>query len=231
MAATFTMGKFIAGIVISILVASVVSVGVSTLLITGPEGPEGPQGEQGVQGEQGAQGEAGPAGATGATGPQGATGAKGDTGDTGLQGPQGEQGPYAPDYDSGWVDIADKNGAYFTLTHNLASTDVIVEVTGKATVDGGAHQRHYGLTGHIPGFTQTYGGTSSDVGYCVVETGDGGFAIAGYTYSFGAGGYDVWLVKTDSSGVMQWSQTYGGTSDDYGYCVVETGDGGFAIAG
>jgi hypothetical protein len=234
------MGKFIAGVVISILVATVVSVGVSTMLITGPQGETGPAGATGATGPAGATGATGPTGPAGAAGSQGPAGAQGSPGEPGAQGPQGiegpvgpqgEQGPYAPDYDSGWVDITDKNGEYFTLTTDVGSTDFIVEITGKTTADGGAHQRHLGLTGFISGFKKTYGGTSDDVGYCVVETSDGGFAIAGYTDSFGAGQYDFWLVKTDASGTLQWSQTYGGTNTDYGVSVVETGDGGYAIAG
>jgi len=80
-------------------------------------------------------------------------------------------------------------------------------------------------------WNQTYGGTNQDSGFSVVQTGDGGYAIAGSTYSFGAGSADVWLVKTDPNGNMEWNQTYGGTGGDYGRSVVETGDGGYAIAG
>jgi hypothetical protein len=224
----FTTGKFIAGIVIAILVSSAISIGVSTMLMGGPQGPEGPQGETGSQGPQGEQGETGATGATGEAGPAGPAGA---IGPEGPQGPQGEQGPYAPDYDSGWVDITDKNGEYFTLTHNLASTDVIVDITGKTTADGGAHQRHLGLTGFIPGFEETYGGTNKDYAQSAIATSDGGYAIAGYTASFGAGGGDFWLVKTDSAGNEQWNRTYGGIGVDVGHSVVQTSDGGYAIAG
>ncbi|MCW4054441.1 MAG: hypothetical protein NWE84_05930, partial [Candidatus Bathyarchaeota archaeon] len=80
-------------------------------------------------------------------------------------------------------------------------------------------------------WAQTYGGTSFDYGYFVVETGDGGYAIAGDTYSFGAGGSDVYLVKTDVDGTMLWNKTYGGTSNDYGRSFAQTSDGGYAIAG
>ena len=55
-AVSITMGKFIAGIVIAILASSAISVGVSTMLITGPQGPEGPQDEQGETGPQGERG-------------------------------------------------------------------------------------------------------------------------------------------------------------------------------
>jgi hypothetical protein len=51
-------------------------------------------------------------------------------------------------------------------------------------------------------WSQTYGGTSGDYGFSVVQTSDGGYAIAGYTFSYGAGDGDVWLVKTDESGVV-----------------------------
>jgi hypothetical protein len=78
---------------------------------------------------------------------------------------------------------------------------------------------------------KTYGGTKRDICYSVVQTDDGGYAIAGGTYSFGTGGEDAWLVKTDASGNVQWDQTYGGTEDDYAYSVIQTSDGGYALAG
>ncbi len=80
-------------------------------------------------------------------------------------------------------------------------------------------------------WSQTYGGTREDEAYSVVKTSDGGYALAGYTESFGAGNTDFWLVKTDASGTEQWSQTYGGTRRDEAYSVVKTSDGGYVIAG
>jgi len=52
-------------------------------------------------------------------------------------------------------------------------------------------------------WSQTYGGTSSDAAEALVQTSDGGYALAGYTTSFGAGGYDFWLVKTDANGIPE----------------------------
>jgi hypothetical protein len=80
-------------------------------------------------------------------------------------------------------------------------------------------------------WNRTYGGQGFDGALAMVETSDGGFAIAGETNSFGAGGYDFWLIKTDSSGNLVWNQKYGSIENDYASSLVETSDGGFAIAG
>jgi len=80
-------------------------------------------------------------------------------------------------------------------------------------------------------WNQTYGGTGWDRASCVVETSDGRYILSGYTASFGAGGTDFWLIKTDSSGKIEWNKTYGGTMDDGAISIVETSDGGYALAG
>lgn len=78
---------------------------------------------------------------------------------------------------------------------------------------------------------QDYGGTLDDRGNSVRQTNDGGYIIAGYTKSFGAGGSDVYLIKTDGSGNLLWSQTFGGGNDDEGNSVRQTSDGGYLICG
>jgi len=80
-------------------------------------------------------------------------------------------------------------------------------------------------------WNRTYGGTGTDIAICLVETSDGGYALVGYTESFGAGSNDFWFVKTDEAGNMQWNRTYGGTKGDYAFSLVETSDGGYTIAG
>ncbi len=80
-------------------------------------------------------------------------------------------------------------------------------------------------------WNRTYGGTGDDAAYSLIATSDGGYAIAGSTGSFGAGGLDFWLVKTDALGNVQWNKTYGGTWDDQASSLVATSDGGYALVG
>ncbi len=80
-------------------------------------------------------------------------------------------------------------------------------------------------------WTKTYGGTSYDGGDLVQQTSDGGYIICGFTYSFGAGNGDVYLIKTDSNGDTLWTRTYGGTGRDEGSSVQQTSDGGYIVCG
>lgn len=78
---------------------------------------------------------------------------------------------------------------------------------------------------------RVYGGTGSDEGFSVRQTVDGGFIVTGYTASFGAGGRDLWLIRTDSEGDLVWDATFGGSSWECGNSVFQTWDGGFIVAG
>lgn len=81
-------------------------------------------------------------------------------------------------------------------------------------------------------WSRTYGGSGTDQGRYVVETLDQGYIISGYTDSYGSmGGFNFWLIKTDSNGDLEWQEYYGGSGDDRAFCGMQASDGGYAIVG
>lgn len=80
-------------------------------------------------------------------------------------------------------------------------------------------------------WAKTYGGAAGETAREVIETSDGSIVVVGSTYSYGAGGHDIYLMKTDADGNEIWSNTYGGSSHEYGNAVQETLDGGLIITG
>lgn len=82
-----------------------------------------------------------------------------------------------------------------------------------------------------PQFERTIGGGGNDYAYSVIETRDGGYAMAGYTNSMGAGVFDYYIVKLDKNGLLQWSKAIGGQYDDEAYSIIQTADNNYVIAG
>ncbi len=80
-------------------------------------------------------------------------------------------------------------------------------------------------------WNKTYGGIGNDWASSLVAAPDGGYALAGCTYSFGAGDADFWLVKTDSLGNMVWNKTYGGAGAEMAHSLIQKSDGGYALIG
>lgn len=78
-------------------------------------------------------------------------------------------------------------------------------------------------------WNKTFGGTSNDFASFVQQTKDGGYIIAGETWSYG-GIIGAWLVKTDAEGNERWNKTFGGRVDSAN-SVQQTSDGGYIIAG
>jgi len=113
-------------------------------------------------------------------------------------------------YDSGLVVVG------YTESYGSSSADLLIVKFNSA----GSVQ-----------WAKAVGGTSHDYGYSVVRTSDSGFVVAGETGSFGAGSYDLFLVKFNSSGSVQWAKAVGGTDYDEGYLVIQTSDSGFVVAG
>jgi hypothetical protein len=80
-------------------------------------------------------------------------------------------------------------------------------------------------------WTKTYGGSNWEFANSIEQTADKGFIIAGGTYSFGNGDEDIYIIKTDSMGVIEWSNFYGGTGEEEAKSIKQTIDGGYIVAG
>ncbi len=82
-----------------------------------------------------------------------------------------------------------------------------------------------------------YGGSSSDYLYSVIESSDGNYVAAGFTRSTDGdisnplGSSDYWLIKVDTSGNLLWEKSFGGSTLDEAYKVIETHDGNYIIHG
>jgi len=80
-------------------------------------------------------------------------------------------------------------------------------------------------------WSQTFGGVDDDIAYDLCQTSDDGFMIVGTTESFGAGSYDIYVIKTLSDGTEDWSATFGTDSYEEGRAIAKTHDGHYMIAG
>jgi hypothetical protein len=108
------------------------------------------------------------------------------------------------------------------------STNVSQDYSGKG--DREAYLIKTNKSGDIQ-WSKTFGGTGNEEARSVQQTSDGGYILAGQTSSFGSGGSDVYLIKTDPDGNEQWSWTYGDGDDDGAYSVVQTSNKGYLIGG
>jgi len=119
------------------------------------------------------------------------------------------------DYISSWYDkmktpLYISYNTLFVVLVTLASDTAIAQVT----------------------FENTYGTTGYDYANAVQQTSDNGYIMVGTTMGYDSTTFeDIYLVRTDSLGLVLWSKTYGGDSADAAYVVQITNDGGFIIVG
>lgn len=112
--------------------------------------------------------------------------------------------------DSQYVAVGYTNG------YNVSQTDILVAKTNKLGV---------------PIWQKTFGGISADIGKSIIELPDSSLVFTGYSNSFGAGGYDAIIFKTDKTGNLIWRKTFGGLDWDFAYSISKTLDGNLIICG
>lgn len=78
---------------------------------------------------------------------------------------------------------------------------------------------------------KTYGGSGVDYALSIQQTKDEGYIVVGATYSFGAGDKDVWVLKLDSEGDVEWQSAYGGRKAESARSIQQTKDGGYIVTG
>jgi hypothetical protein len=154
-------------------------------------------------------------------------------------------GPGTPARANAWLILTDGSGnPFWSRTYGRDSLDYANSV--QQTLDGGfiiaGTTRSFGAGsddvyliktngGGDTVWTRTYGGAVADEGLSVQQTRDSGYVIAGRTRSYGAGSFDMYLIKTNAVGDTLWTRTYGGTGTDAGLSVRQTTDGGYIVAG
>ena len=118
-------------------------------------------------------------------------------------------------------------GQSFVLTSTHTSSGKSFQVTETGI--------SYAVTGsgNVSTFARSWDGSGNrdDRGYAIAATSDGGFVVAGLTYSFGAGSSDVFISKYDVNGVLAWTKSIGEPGYDEANSIIQTADGGFAICG
>lgn len=124
--------------------------------------------------------------------------------------------------DNGYIITGTSNSDDGDLTVNYGSNDYwVIKISSEGNLE----------------WQKSLGGSNGETSYDVIQTKDSGYIISGFSrsndndVSSNNGGEDIWIVKLDSTGNIEWEKSYGGTLNENGESIVNTKDGGFIIAG
>lgn len=123
--------------------------------------------------------------------------------------------------DNGYIICADTRSTNGDVTSNHGGADIwVVKITNLGAIE----------------WQKTYGGTSDEFSKSIQQTSDGGYIVLGDAYSTDGdvtgnhGSSDVWVVKINNVGDIQWQKTYGSVGAENAYCISKTNDNGYIIS-
>jgi type IX secretion system substrate protein len=128
----------------------------------------------------------------------------------------------SPTADGGYIVTGYTFSIVGQVTGNHGQSDVwVVKLSADGTIE----------------WKKCYGGTSADKGTAAIQTADGGYAIIGEAklangdITSNHGLLDIWVIKVNATGIIEWQKTYGGTANDMGISIVQNADGGYTMMG
>ena len=143
-----------------------------------------------------------------------------------------------------WLLRTDSNGNLLWSRNPGAATsavayDVVQTADGGFTITGISNSVNTGRDAILiktdsrgnTKWTESFGGEDNDEARSLILTSDGGYALGGFSWSYGAGLSDFWLVKVEEEGRLEWQRTFGGVARESARSLVQTSDGGYALAG
>ncbi|OGC42105.1 hypothetical protein A2Y85_03900 [candidate division WOR-3 bacterium RBG_13_43_14] len=126
----------------------------------------------------------------------------------------------------------DREDYGYSVVENLSQHRYITVGRSRSAGNGGYDVYLFAVdTNGTQAWQLYFGGPVDDGAYDICKTNDGGYAITGYTFSYGVGGCDVYIIKTNDYGVLDWQTSCGGLNDEYGWDIEQTSDGGYIIVG
>ena len=129
------------------------------------------------------------------------------------------------------VTITSTNATYVagsTASSGAGGTDVwLIKVSQRLNVFPGLGSYYQDSVA----WRKTFGGPQDDLAKSIIQSNDGNLIIVGQTKSYGAGNFDIYILKVDTDGNLIWNNTYGTAQDDGANAVTQATDGGYVIAG
>jgi hypothetical protein len=146
------------------------------------------------------------------------------------------------------IERVDKNGnLLWNFVYTNTTFNSVRETADKGLILAGSFGQSGGSNGMdvfmiktdsngVKQWSRKFGGPIDEYATCVRQTNDGGYIVAGSTDSYGAGGWDTYVIRTDANGDTLWTRTYGSAGNEGGtttsrQVIEQTSDGGYVIGG